>query len=122
SRPFSRPPPSTTRPSLRGEIRPHFAAISTLAISHLDCPPRSADSWPNPRSPCRPERSAERGVTPSVTAVDPRRQPDRLPLYRPPRLRGIGPKPPEQLGKCTRVIKCRSVRRACCRGANFRRI
>src|SRR5262245_45585455 len=39
---FSRLPPSTTRPSLRGEIRPHFAAISTLAISHLDCPPPGA--------------------------------------------------------------------------------
>jgi hypothetical protein len=72
--------PSTARPSLRVEKQATIRAIAALAISHQIAPRRVlflAESA-NPR---RQQPSADRSVTPSVTAIDPRRQSNRLPLY-----------------------------------------
>ena len=72
---FSRPPPSTTRPSLRVENLAEIRAIWAPAISHQNTARRAHVFGRIARTPCRPELSAARGVTPSVTAVK-RRDPD----------------------------------------------
>ena len=88
---FSRPPPSTARPSLRVENQARIRAISSLAMSRRNAGYESRHSWaksansvcgsifgaPQCHSKCHRRR--------------PRRWPNRLPLYRSARPGEIGP-------------------------------
>jgi hypothetical protein len=67
---FSRPPPSTTRPSLRIENLARIHAILPLAISHQNAHRGALILGRIAQTPYRPEPSVQADVTPSVTAAD----------------------------------------------------